>query len=54
MVLGVLPGAFLVFLAEFVITGEWQLTVGAPGFALAGIGAIAGFAVGFLWRRGQR
>jgi hypothetical protein len=45
-VIGATPGVILVLLAQFVIKGELQLTVGAPGILLAVAGAIAGFAVG--------
>ena len=44
--IGALPGVILVLLAQFVIKGEMQLTVGAPGIMLAVVGAVAGFAVG--------
>ena len=39
----------LVFLAEFVIEGEMQLTIGAPGIFLAVAGAVIGFVLG--WKR---
>jgi hypothetical protein len=42
---GVLPGAGLVLLAQFVITGELQLTVGAAGIVLAAIGLVVGYAI---------
>jgi hypothetical protein len=51
-VIGAVPGVILVLLAQFVIEGEMQLTVGAPGILLAAVGGIAGFAVG--WRRTAR
>ena len=44
--IGAMPGVILVLLAQFVIKGEMQLTVGAPGILLAVAGAVAGFAVG--------
>jgi len=44
-VIGAAPGAVVVLLAEFVIKGEWQLTIGAPGMMLAVIGAIVGAVV---------
>lgn len=53
MCIGAAPGALLVLLAEFVVDGEMQLTVGAPGLLLAAIGAAAGLFVGaFRARRG--
>lgn len=47
-VIGAAPGLILVLLAQFVIDGEMQLTVGAPGILLAAGGAIAGFVVGAI------
>ena len=44
--IGAMPGVVLVLLAQFVIKGEMQLTVGAPGIVLAVVGAVAGFVVG--------
>jgi hypothetical protein len=52
-VIGAVPGLILVLLAEYVIEGEMQLTIGAPGFALAIGGALAGLVVG-LSRRGRK
>jgi hypothetical protein len=52
-VIGAVPGLILVLLAEYVIEGEMQLTVGAPGFLLAIAGAVAGLVVG-LRRRGGK
>jgi hypothetical protein len=49
-VIGAAPGLILVFLAEFVIEGEMQLTIGAPGILLAVAGAVIGFVLG--WNRG--
>lgn len=51
MFIGAAPGALLVLLAEFVVDGEMQLTVGAPGLLLAAIGATAGLFVGALRAR---
>ena len=48
-VIGAAPGLILVFLAEFVIEGEMQLTIGAPGLLLAAAGAVIGFVLG--WNR---
>jgi hypothetical protein len=50
MVIGAVPGLILVLLAQFVIKGEMQLTVGAPGILLAIAGAVIGFVVGLMWR----
>jgi hypothetical protein len=47
-VIGAMPGIILVLLAQFVIEGEMQLTVGAPGFVIAALGAVAGFIVGWI------
>lgn len=44
-VIGAVPGTVMVLLAQFVINGEMQLTVGAPGILLAAVGAIVGFVV---------
>jgi hypothetical protein len=44
--LGALPGLMLIVLARFVITGEMELTVGAPGFVLAPVGALLGLVIG--------
>jgi hypothetical protein len=43
---GAFPGLALVLVAEFVIEGEMQLTVGAPGLVLAAVGAVLGAAFG--------
>lgn len=53
MLIGAAPGAILVLLAQYVIAGEMQLTVGAPGIVLAVIGAAAGLVLGGLraWRQ---
>jgi len=53
---GVLPGVILVLLAQFVIEGEWQLTIGAPGVLIAVLGAIVGAVIasrrrGVCWWR---
>ena len=53
MVIGAVPGLILVLLAQFVIKGEMQLTVGAPGILLAIAGAIVGLIVG-LARKSRR
>lgn len=45
-VIGALPGVALVVLAQYVIEGEMQLTIGAPGILLAVVGCVAGFVVG--------
>ena len=48
-VAGALPGAILFLVAQFLIEGEWQLTIGAPGMFI-GVGvAIAGAVIGFLY-----
>lgn len=47
-VVGALPGLLLLFLAYFVIEGEWQLTVGAPGFILAPLGFLGGAVYGWM------
>jgi hypothetical protein len=44
--LGAAPGLVLVLLAQFVIDGEMQLTVGAPGILLAVAGALVGLVYG--------
>jgi hypothetical protein len=44
---GATPGILLVLLAQFVISGELQLTVGAPGIMIAVLGLVVGFGVGF-------
>jgi hypothetical protein len=44
--IGAAPGIVLVLVAQFVIDGEMELTVGAPGFLLAAAGAIAGLIFG--------
>lgn len=51
-VIGAIPGLILVLLAQFVIEGEMQLTVGAPGIMLAIVGALAGLILGLT--RGAR
>lgn len=51
--LGSLPGVAMVLVAQYLIEGEMQLTVGAPGLLLAGFGAAVGFAYG-LWPVGKR
>ncbi|HEX2259617.1 MAG TPA: hypothetical protein VHJ40_07725 [Actinomycetota bacterium] len=51
-IVGAIPGLILVLLAQFVIEGEMQLTVGAPGTLLAIAGALVGFTVGL--RRAAR
>lgn len=48
MLLGAGPGLLLVLLAEYVVAGEMQLTVGAPGLLLAVVGAVAGLVSGAL------
>jgi hypothetical protein len=50
-VVGAVPGLILFLVAEFVIEGELQLTVGAPGIMLAVAGAVVGFVVGWRSRR---
>lgn len=49
-VIGATPGVVLVLLAQFVVTGEMQLTVGAPGLLLAVVGGVTGLVVGFVRR----
>ena len=51
LVIGAAPGLILVLLAEFVIDGEMQLTVGAPGIILAVVGAVVGAVVAGLRAR---
>ena len=53
-IIGVTPGLILVLLAQFVIEGEWQLTVGASGVLLGGAGALAGFVLGLSRRSTAR
>lgn len=48
---GATPGLLMVLVAQFLIEAEMQLTVGAPGFVLAAIGAVVGFLLGLRWRR---
>ena len=50
--IGAAPGVVLVLLAQFVIKGEMQLTIGAPGIVVAAVGSIVGFIVG--WGRSAR
>lgn len=45
MTIGAMPGVILVLLAQFVIEGEMQLTVGAPGILLAIAGGLAGLII---------
>jgi hypothetical protein len=52
-VIGAAPGLILVFLAEFVIEGEMQLTLGAPGILLAVAGAVIGFVLGLKRSAGK-
>ena len=40
------PGLMLVLLATFVIQGEMELTVGAPGILIALAGAVTGVVYG--------
>lgn len=49
--IGVLPGLIMYLIAEFLIKGEWQLTIGAPGILIGICGAILGFALGFFGRK---
>lgn len=51
MLIGATPGVLLVLLAQFVIEGEMQLTVGAPGIILAPVGAVVGLIVGIVRAR---
>jgi hypothetical protein len=51
--IGSLPGMALILFAQFVVEGEAQLTVGAPGILLVPLGSIVGFAIGFGLRRPQ-
>lgn len=44
--IGVAPGLIMYLIAEFLIKGEWQLTIGAPGIVIGVAGAILGFALG--------
>jgi len=49
---GAAPGLVLVLLATFVIQGEMELTVGAPGILIALAGAVTGAVYGL--RRPRR
>lgn len=44
--IGAAPGAALVLVAQFLIDGEMQLTVGAPGILLGAAGGLAGLVIG--------
>lgn len=54
MLIGATPGAILVLLAQFVIEGEMQLTIGAPGMLLAVAGGVAGIIVATLRHKRHR
>ena len=47
-VVGALPGIIIVLIAQFVIVGEMQLSIGAPGILIAIAGAVAGAVFGFM------
>lgn len=47
-VIGAVPGLVLVLLAQFVIKGEMQLTVGAPGLLLLPLGFVGGLLYGWF------
>ncbi|TWP50290.1 hypothetical protein FKR81_21565 [Lentzea tibetensis] len=47
-VIGALPGLLLVLLAQFVIKGEMQLSVGAPGLILLPMGFVGGLIYGWF------
>lgn len=47
---GAMPGIVLILIAEFLVDGEMQLTVGAPGILLAVAGAIIGLGLGIHGR----
>lgn len=47
--LGAAPGIVMVLLAQFVIKGEMQLSIGAPGIVIAVLGLLLGFLFG--WNR---
>ncbi|MDQ3938412.1 MAG: hypothetical protein M3253_07000 [Chloroflexota bacterium] len=50
--LGLVPGLLLVLIAQFVITGEAQLTVGTAGLWLAAAGGGTGLLIAY--RRSRR
>jgi hypothetical protein len=50
--IGATPGVILFLLVEFVIKGEWQLTIAVLGLMVLAMGSIAGFAVG--WSRSAK
>lgn len=52
-VVGALPGIIIVLVATFVIEGEMQLSIGAPGIILAIAGAVAGAVFGLMRPPGQ-
>lgn len=45
-IVGGLPGLIIYLIAEFLVRGEWQLTIGAPGILIGICGLILGFALG--------
>lgn len=54
VLLGALPGVLLVLVAQFLVNGEPQLTVGVAGMWLAAAGALAGVIVALRRTRKQR
>lgn len=50
--IGALPGVVLILIAQFLIQGEMQLSVGVPAIWIALAGAGVGFALGL--RSGSR
>jgi hypothetical protein len=52
MVLGALPGLVLVLVAQYLVEGEVQLTVGVAGIWLAVVGGVVGLVLA-LRRRGR-
>lgn len=53
-ILGAVPGLILVLIAQFVVRGEPQLTVGVAGIWLAIVGAVVGLSVALVRTRGRR
>jgi hypothetical protein len=49
-ILGAQFGVVLILLADHVITGEWQLTIGTGGIVVAAAGAIIGGLLGLRSR----
>ena len=51
MVLGALPGLVLVLVAQYLVEGEVQLTVGVAGIWLAVAGGVVGLVLALRRRR---